>query len=197
MTRSFFFYFCHMSETKRKIIDSAIKLWGRELSISLDEIANNAGVSRRTLHRHFSGRDDLMVSVFNFIIEAYLKEIKEIINNESDNVSKLKAFLHYDIESGSDYMVFCQLRKSEFKEMLTEDPSLSELYALILGLFKTLKEENLIEENLSIKWLELFYSSIVETSLRSIYDGLEQEECLKMAWFSLWNGIKNNTNNEQ
>ncbi|MCG8326154.1 MAG: TetR/AcrR family transcriptional regulator [Chitinophagales bacterium] len=179
-----------MSETKRRILESAIKLWGKDFSTSLDEIATDAGTSRRSLHRHYDGRSDLLESVFKFIIGAYLKQIKEIINSPIDSISKLKAFLHYDISNGSDYMVFCQLRKSEFEEMLNEDPDLSELYTIILELFETLKAESLIAEQLSTQWLELFYSSIVESSFKSIKNGVNQEECFQMAWHSLWNGIK-------
>lgn len=64
------------------------------------------------------------------------------------------------------------------------------MYDIYLGLFKGLQEQTKVSEELSLQWLEIFYLTVVETSLKSIDSGLNKDECLKMAWSSLWNGIK-------
>ncbi len=190
MTNVFFYYLCHMAETKSKILQSAIIIWGKNLTASLDDIASHINISRRTLHRHYSGRDDLMNSVFNYIIEEYLIQIKIIIQNASSHKNQLKAFLYYDIESGSKYLVFCQLRKTNYKEIESQNVNFQELYAIYQGLFKQLKDEKKIREKLSSQWLEIFYSTIVESALKSIDSGVNKKECLNMSWSSFWNGIK-------
>jgi len=179
-----------MAETKSKILQSAIIIWGKNLTASLDDIASHINISRRTLHRHYSGRDDLMNSVFNYIIEEYLIQIKIIIQNASSHKNQLKAFLYYDIESGSKYLVFCQLRKTNYKEIESQNVNFQELYAIYQGLFKQLKDEKKIREKLSSQWLEIFYSTIVESALKSIDSGVNKKECLNMTWSSFWNGIK-------
>ncbi len=179
-----------MSETKTKILQTAIKEWGKDITSSLDDIAKQSGVSRRTLHRHYKGKEDLMVSVFSYIIEAYLVQTKLIIKDTPNLKERLKKFLNFDIESGSTYMMFCQLRKTSYKEMATEDANLKELYSIYMGLFQQLKEENQIREELSSQWLEVFYSTIIESALRSIEMGMTKEDSLVMAWSSFWNGIK-------
>lgn len=189
----FFTYICHMSETKSKILQTAIVVWGNNITTPLDDIASKAGVSRRTLHRHYSGRDDLMKSVFNYIINEYLIEIKGLIKTSKNSENQLKEFLYYDINSGQKYMVFCQLRKTSYMEMASEDANFIELYTLYIDLFKQLKNEKKIRETLSTQWLEVFYTTIIESALKSIDLGLKKEDCLNMAWSSFWNGIKTPT----
>ena len=45
------------------IIEAAFQVFSRDPTASLGDIAARAGVGRATLHRHFKGRDDLMVAL--------------------------------------------------------------------------------------------------------------------------------------
>lgn len=185
-----FVYFCHMNETRGQILQSAIMVWGKNLTATLDDIAKHTGISRRTLHRHYSGRDDLMDSVFNFIIDEYLINLKQSIKNCTSEREKLKAFLQFDINSSKKYLVFCQLRKAEFQHIEIENENFKEMYSIYLDLFKKLQDDLEISKDLSLQWIETFYLSIVETSDKIIESGINIDECFDMAWFSLWNGIK-------
>lgn len=178
-----------MSETKLKILQSAIEVWGGNINAPLDDIANYINISRRTLHRHYAGRDDLINSVFNHIITEYLIQTKSIIKSAKSNEDKLQSFLYFDINSGSRYMIFCELRKSDYKEIESQNTNFKELYSLYIGLFKELKNEQKINDHLSIEWIEIFYSTIIESTLKAIESGLNKEECLNMAWSSFWQGI--------
>lgn len=51
--------------TRRVIIDAAIETLGQRQSAPLGEIADAAEVSRSTLHRHFSDREQLLTAVDN------------------------------------------------------------------------------------------------------------------------------------
>ncbi len=179
-----------MKETKNKILQSAITIWGNDMMATLDDIAGNIGISRRTLHRHYTGREDLLKSVFNFIIDEYLLRLKEIMHETSDNKTRLKQFFLNDVESGSRYMVFCQLRKSKYKEFETEDDNFMEVYSIYTNLFQNLKDEKQIRPELSMYWLETIYMLMVEASLTSMDQGIEKSVCLDMAWSTFWNGIK-------
>ena len=45
-----------MKETKTKILQSAISVWGKDMIATLDDIASATGISRRTLHRQLHGQ---------------------------------------------------------------------------------------------------------------------------------------------
>jgi AcrR family transcriptional regulator len=50
-------------QTREAIIEAAFQVLGQDPAASLAEVADRAGVGRATLHRHFKGRDDLMVAL--------------------------------------------------------------------------------------------------------------------------------------
>ena len=68
-----------MKNTKQKIINSAITLLKQDLNCSLEEISENANVSRRTLHRHFKGKEDLLAQTFETVGNEYIEGFLSII----------------------------------------------------------------------------------------------------------------------
>ncbi len=50
-------------QTRDAIIEAAFQVFGGNPGAALAEVAERAGVGRATLHRHFKGRDDLMVEL--------------------------------------------------------------------------------------------------------------------------------------
>lgn len=190
MTFSFFVYICHMNETSSKIIQSAIKVWGNDIQASLDDIAKNVNISRRTLHRHFSGRDDLLKSVFELIFQNSLIEVKRLVKEYSNLEERLAAFFKYDVYSGSETQVFCQIRKTQFQELIYHNQSLIELRQIYLDLFEVLKKQNAIREELTVEWIETMYLVVLESVLTNSIEDSNIEEQILMAWTTFWNGIK-------
>jgi len=174
-----------MSETSLKIIQSAIEVWGRDMQASLDDIATNINISRRTLHRHFSGREDLLESVFNTIFKESLKEAKEIVEAHTNLEERLATLFRNDMSNGSRFQVFCQLRKTQFPDLITQNPTLKELREVYLHLFEALIAQNAIRKDLTVEWIEIMYLATLENSY--FINGKDQNT---MAWTTFWNGIK-------
>ena len=53
----------HRTRTRRAILDAAIRLWGRDPSASLGDVAAEAQVGRTTVHRYFADRESLLTAV--------------------------------------------------------------------------------------------------------------------------------------
>ena len=140
-----------MNETKDKILQSAIAIWGSNIIASLDDIASNVGISRRTLHRHFKGRDDLMKSLFSYLIEVYLISIEQAIHKETTTVDKLQALLINDIKSTEKYLTFCQLYETHPEKFQFEQKKIEEINIIYSKLFKKLKREKLLSNQLSLE----------------------------------------------
>ncbi|MEJ7658919.1 MAG: helix-turn-helix domain-containing protein [Hymenobacter sp.] len=49
-----------MPDTQQHIVEAAIRVFNEDYSAPLEKVAERAGVTRRTLHRHFAGRDELL-----------------------------------------------------------------------------------------------------------------------------------------
>ena len=80
-------------DTKNRIITESVKLFMRYgiRSITMDTIAENLGISKRTIYELFSTKDELIEACFNHISAEDKKEYQEILKN-ADNV--IEAFLH-------------------------------------------------------------------------------------------------------
>ena len=76
-----------MEPTKENILESALKLMkstGKE-GLTLEAVAELAGVTRKTLYNHFSGRDEIIEEASMLWIETTLSSLKTIA--EDSNLS--------------------------------------------------------------------------------------------------------------
>lgn len=180
-----------MNETANKILKAAITLWSKDTNTSLDDIAKHIGISRRTLHRHYQGRKDLVKKVMEHLIKTYLKSIEELLSQKDVNIeSKIKKLFFNDIKSADRYLVYRNLRKSELPDFDTKNMDVQRLLNLYHSIFNEFKKSGLIAEIHTVEWLEAFYSSVIEAAIKMIKYKNEDEEYMFIAWKSFWNGIK-------
>ena len=92
-----------MLDTKTKIMSAAVKCFQSNESISLEKIAEEAGVTRRTLHRYFENRQNLMESCKNEMLESCNKAMNEAYESDDDQIKKLRNMLFAAIEQGAKY----------------------------------------------------------------------------------------------
>lgn len=79
-------YFCKVKENKREIIIQILPIFRRYgiKSITMDDIARNLGISKKTLYKYFCNKNDLVKSVIDYRIAQIRNQIKDQIS-ESDN----------------------------------------------------------------------------------------------------------------
>lgn len=180
-----------MNVTDNKILITAIDLWGKNTSTTLDDIAKHVGISRRTLHRHFDGRKDLVLSVMNYIVREYLETIEEILSEENlSPLLKLKKLFFKDIRSADRYLVYKNLLVKELPDFANENKDVLRLHQLYHSFFAKIKKDSSIADYVTVEWLEVFYSSIIEASIKIIHIKDDNEKYSQIAWQSFWNGIK-------
>ena len=68
------------AETRRRIIDAAYGMFWRQgfVRASLDDIADRAKVTKRTLYQHFRSKDDLMAEVLAHASELAISRLHRI-----------------------------------------------------------------------------------------------------------------------
>lgn len=66
------------SETRRRILESAYKLFYREgfQRTGVDEVAEAAGITKRTLYNHYPSKDDLIAGVLEVQADFAEAEIR-------------------------------------------------------------------------------------------------------------------------
>ncbi len=88
-----------MEPTKNRIIEEATQMFLRNgyRKVRTDDIASNIGISKRTLYEYFSSKQELFVSVLQFMQNTKVNCLKQLIGRLHDAdkhtyISELKEF---------------------------------------------------------------------------------------------------------
>lgn len=74
-------------------------------SVSMDEIADAAGISKMTIYKYFSSKEDLFIKVVESVSDnAYLK-LESLINEVDGTIEKIDALLNFSLEFVKEFSV--------------------------------------------------------------------------------------------
>ncbi|SFG79151.1 transcriptional regulator, TetR family [Desulfotomaculum arcticum] len=93
-------------ETRQKIIDVAMKLFYKQgfASTTLEQIAEEADIARKTLYNHFPVKEDIIIEYLHRFITERAPEIEQLIKEYSDIRSRLVIVLSRILEWTSQLM---------------------------------------------------------------------------------------------
>jgi AcrR family transcriptional regulator len=176
-----------MKNTKQKIINSAITLLKQDLNCSLEEISEHANVSRRTLHRHFKGKEDLIAQIFETVGNEYIEGFLSIIWADTPPLDTLEALLRYDLGILSNHNTLYGLYKND--KYIFEEELMIKIDQEYIEIFNQIIKKEYCDQSFTPKWLGAFYDSLIELGHNQINLGIDNEECIQMIWSLFWNGI--------
>lgn len=87
-------------ETRQKVIDTAMKLFYQQGfdATTLEQIAEEADIARKTLYNHFPVKEDIIVEHLNRFVWKRAPEIDRLIQEHTDARSRIVAVLNRLIE---------------------------------------------------------------------------------------------------
>lgn len=175
-------------KTKNNLIDSAIKMLNEDPSCNMDVIANKAGVSRRTLHRYFSSREDMIKACAETIMSKILTDVMVALKTENLPINQLRKMFEDDIKKGQHFE-FCQKFADHFKEENIQS-AFKEMGDLFYGLLDQLKASGLIDVGLSNEWLSYVWMGMVRSANQALRDGaIAPIKVNELAWSAFSSGI--------
>lgn len=68
--------------------------------VTMDELAAQAGVSKRTVYRYFASKDQIIEATLDEFMSAMERDILEIVNTEMNPANMLSALMKRLLESG-------------------------------------------------------------------------------------------------
>ncbi len=178
-----------MKNTKENIIQAAVLLLEEDKHCSLEDIATKAGVSRRTLHRYFDGKEELIIAVFETLADKYYQGILEIITLEKPIVETVKSLFSYDLKMFSSHSTVYYLYESFNDKYKFKDEDIEKVEAEALRIFSKLRKEGHCNKKLNAQWINAYFDSIIHLSNQQIKNGIAYKKVEKTTWQLFWNGI--------
>ncbi|TDE15486.1 TetR/AcrR family transcriptional regulator [Dyadobacter psychrotolerans] len=182
-----------ITDTRHAIIESAILVFNEDLSAPLEKIADYAGITRRTLHRYFKDRKELMESCECAVQRACYKTNTLAYNSSDDPVEKLENMFHAGMSCGIKYTFLHKLHSLHDHQHSQNSQHCTD-YDMTFTLWRehllVLQSRKLIHTDLSIEWIQAFFRGIVSASVQSQIPGQPlSDQVIKSAWFSFSKGI--------
>lgn len=182
-----------MKDTKQKIIDTAIEIFNDDYSSALEKVAERAEVTRRTLHRYFTDRNDLLKACHLEMQNKCKLNITNAINSSEDPLIQLERVLYASIDCGSKYAFFQKLHQYQGHQHQKEDEDCAtydQTFSPTTAVIRELQKREIISPNLTLAWINLFMSGIITATIQSSTSGAVAKNDIKdFAWFSFSNGI--------
>ncbi|RKL66171.1 hypothetical protein CR203_16575 [Salipaludibacillus neizhouensis] len=189
-------------KTSEEILHAALKTFadkGYE-GTSLSTVASEVGIKKPSIYNHFKSKEDLFLAVVQFVYKEYLKEIKNLIDNNSNKtpdillklvVDNITTYLSSE-KSGIFYIHFLLFPPKNLKEKINEQFSQFEKDSddLFIPVFQNAIRLNLIKQVPIQDLLDSFYCLLDGITFQLFSytrsTGLRKKEA---AWQIFWNSI--------
>lgn len=179
--------------TKQDIVDAAIVLFNEDMSLPLEKVAEKAGVTRRTLHRYFRNREELVKSCSEEMISSCRKAMESAIMSSTNPLDQLREMLYTSIDCGVKFAFMGKLHThrehkhtQHKKDCVRYDEAINKIKSVVV----ILQRKNVISKYITADWaVSLFFSVVATTCNPTHSGGLSPSELKRFAWYSYSKGI--------
>jgi AcrR family transcriptional regulator len=131
--------------TKGKILEVATDLFINKgiMSVSTNEIAKKAGVSKGTIFHHFTNKQDLVLSVLSNFFNTEMLEMLEIVKSNKTSMETIEIIIDQTLKYAVEKPNFSAFLINVFVEYshISDDDEKSELYKIIEDFFHPLIDQ--------------------------------------------------------
>lgn len=176
-----------METTELKIIDAAIEVFNIDLSANLETVADYAGVTRRTLHRYFKDRAELMKACQAEMQGKCRTAMMAAINSHTNPLKQLENMLYAGINCGSKYAFLDKLQQHPPYRQMPDAPEgeFDDVKKRWFTIVAQLQTEGTISAELTTAWIFVLFGSMVTTTINALNSGnVARNDIKRFAWFS-------------
>ncbi|MEO1044506.1 MAG: helix-turn-helix domain-containing protein [Pseudomonadota bacterium] len=173
--------------SKTALIEAAFAVLAENPVASLADIAERAGVGRATLHRHFAGRDDLILT----LARTALEEMDIAAEQACADVATHGEALYYTLDAliplGDRYRFL-------MREPIGDHPDIAaaiqrqdrETHAMV----EAAKAEGLFDATIPTEWIVHAYGSLLYAAWEAVTaQDLTPAQASRLAWQTLISGL--------
>ncbi|GAA2704415.1 TetR family transcriptional regulator [Actinoplanes palleronii] len=158
-----------MQMDQEALLRAAAEFLGRRPNATQDEIAEAAGVSRATLHRHFAGRRALLDAVDALAVREMRQALDDVRLTEGPAADALRRL----ITASQPVSPFLALLYSQSQEYDSDEPGAAwaEIDEALMALFRRGQENGEFRTDLSPAWFSDALFSVVAGAAWSVKVG--------------------------
>ncbi|WP_395373997.1 TetR/AcrR family transcriptional regulator [Marinicella sp. W31] len=175
--------------TSEAIIEAGFMVLNQNPKASLADIANTAGVGRATLHRYFSGRDNLIEAMS---LKA-LKEMEQAADEASKNAQSYSEALHCIfvamIPLGTRQWFLAQEHVQHFQKV---KKAIDRQEKDMRNAVKKASKEGLFHPSCPLDWVMLSYDHMIHAAWEMVrLERLTVDQAAQLGWQTLIQGLQN------
>ncbi|MEM1132044.1 MAG: helix-turn-helix domain-containing protein [Pseudomonadota bacterium] len=169
------------------LIEAAFTILSENPAASLADIAERAGVGRATLHRHFSGRDDLILTLGKTALEEMEAAAEAACANVPSHSEALRCTLEALIPLGDRYRFLMREQIEDNPEIIAElDRQQREMHDMI----NAAKDEGLFDTTVPTAWIAQAYDNLLYAAWEAVKaQDLTPAQASTLAWQTLTQGL--------
>ncbi|PPK87392.1 TetR family transcriptional regulator [Neolewinella xylanilytica] len=179
--------------TKQRIIEAAVIVLNDDLSANLEAVAARAGVTRRTLHRYFTGREELIATCATEMNVVCQRAMREAYRASSDPVRQLELMLYAGIDCNHQYAFLTKLhyRTPDLPDApVAAGVEYENIKDTWYALITLLQSRGLIDRQLTPAWLFFLFGGMIDTTITAYRSGdVAPNEVKRFAWRSFARSI--------
>lgn len=179
--------------TEQTIVEAAILVFNEDYSAPLEKVAERAGVTRRTLHRYFTGREELLTCCALDMQRSCREALDQALASSPDPLVQLENMLYASVDCGAKYAFFNKVHtRQEHHHVPQQAADCAEYDALqtrCRAVITRLQREDLISAHLPVEWVFLLLSGVVKATIEARAAGSGGAYLKQFAWFSFSKGI--------
>ncbi|MFG2192269.1 TetR/AcrR family transcriptional regulator [Streptomyces sp. NPDC048639] len=158
-----------MTVDREHVLRAAAALLTRKATASMDEIAKAAGISRATLHRHFSGRPALVRALGLLGVELVEERLAAARIDEGDPVEAVRRLVAEAIPV-SGFLAFLY-GENQLYESGAMDDDWERIDEQVAALFRRGQEQGLFRFDLTPAWLTEALFALIAASAWTVQEG--------------------------
>ncbi|QEU95609.1 TetR/AcrR family transcriptional regulator [Streptomyces kanamyceticus] len=162
-------YGCLMSVDRDQVLRSAAALLTRKATSTMDEVARAAGISRATLHRHFAGRDALVLALEELGLQECEAALERARLGEDSAQDALRRLVK-EVEPAAGLLAFL-VTENQLFEGDVQNEGWARLDSHISALFRRGQENGEFRIDLTPVWLTEALYGLIGSGAWAVLDG--------------------------
>jgi AcrR family transcriptional regulator len=174
-----------MKSTRDKIIDAAVFCLNRNEKASIDEIANHLDLNRRTIHRYFKDRSNLIQCCQEKMMATCNQAMNEAYESSNEALTQIENMFYAALTIGTEYSFVKKLfDRSGYSDVVNSE---LQVYDNVkdkwFKLIAKLQETGVIKSTIPLPWIYNLFGGMIDIGIAAQASGdIAVNDIKKLSW---------------